>query len=165
MELRNNKFWFISVMGVNDPPTAYLGAVWNNPQSAMFRFDSVPSTGTVTRPPPLFTGAAADWNHFSVYDDTRVFIATYAGLSVGEQEAVSGTWSWRMLDTSVPSVIGVAVSNDQATVYASVAHFTGSGVWSWNIATGAYNNGGSPILVAPAGFQFRGSEWRGGGGA
>lgn len=154
--LKNGKMWFVSLFGYTPPGVVTATVGWVNPQSAVFRLESIPSAGTIVKPAPLFLVPTADVADMDVRDDSTVFIGQVSGLGVGE--LVDGAWRYRVLSTAVTNIVSVAVSHDGSTVYVTVALPGFSGVYAWDVATSAWAGGEEPtaIVSAPSGYSFRG---------
>lgn len=123
--------------------------------SAVHRLDRKPRMeATASLPTALFRGTSDDWQDMDVRSHEDVWVGARSGLL---RFTFNGSaWAQTAYGGGVTEIVGVAVSNDGATVYASTASDTASGVYALDVATGAWVNGGAPILTAAPGTQFRG---------
>lgn len=124
--------------------------------STMRRLEAPPRS-SVALPAPMFQGTSTGWRDFDVFSHSRIVVGGVQGLELWSFNEAISAW--------IPSffyekqnIVGVGISVDRATVYVSTAANDGSAsaVFAWDVATQAYTNNGTALLVAPLGVQFRG---------
>ena len=139
-----------------DPDTGFTN-------SALWRIAGTPRT-LFERPAPVYTHSAFNWMDFDMVVDGEVWVATLPSLMLLSVNGVGdvGDLSWSAVTynrTGISNLIAVALSNSRSTVYVVSAQDSdpfGSFVYSFDVNSRSYNNGGNPILAAPANTQFRG---------
>jgi hypothetical protein len=128
--------------------------------SAVLRFTGVPRSA-VTRPAAIFTSTAlgSPWRDMDVTDDgSTVVVCGPGGLQVLASSGAGGSGTWAAVTSNADRtpLVGCGFSVDGTTVYATSASGTGSELFSFDVASGSWNNNALAILTAPAGTQFRG---------
>ena len=107
--------------------------------------------------PLLLSSSGPDWLDFDVQDMSNVWIGATSGVYLASN-ASTGDGSWALTQyLGAENVVGVGLSQGHETLYVSTAGLDGTSyVYSFDTASGTYNNDGSPVITAAAGFQFRG---------
>jgi len=125
--------------------------------SKMYRLESPPRAQIGVAPAPLFQGTSTGWRDFDIFSHSRIIVGGVQGLELWDFNAAISAWVPSFFAEKL-NIVGVGVSVDRATVYVSTAANDGtvSAVYAWDVATQAYTNNGTALLVAPLGVQFRG---------
>jgi hypothetical protein len=108
-------------------------------------------------PPPVVVGYAADWLDFDVLDLNNVYIGAASALYLASN-ASSADGSWTLTAYyGAYNIVGVGISQSRSTVFVTTADSTGaSALWSFDVASGTYNNNGAALATTAPGYQWRG---------
>ena len=94
------------------------------------------------------------------YVSPAVWIGATSGLYLASNaSAADGSWSLTQY-YGATNVVGVGMSQAGDTLYVTTAAGSAAGglsaIYSFDIASKSFNNGGSSVMTAPAGYQYRG---------